>query len=114
MATAPPEMVRSPVKLFAPVSVCVPDPTFVKASAAVPSRITPLKVVELFSVPLVSVAALAALLVMVPAPASDPMLFEKPPRSSVPPLAAVTDELLPNADVDPARNVPPLTAVVPV
>ena len=103
----------APVNVSAFVSVNVPDPACAKLSAPVPSCNTPPNVVLALSPPLVSVAA-APVSVTVPAPASEPMLLENPPRSSVAPLATVTAELEPKADVEPACSAPALTVVAPV
>ena len=100
--------------MLAPESVSEPVPVFVSAVTLAPSLTTPEKVVEVLSPPVVSVAgALTPLLVTkLPAtPASEPMLLEKPPRSSVAPLATVTAELEPKAVVEPACSVPALTVV---
>ena len=64
--------------------------------------------------PVVSVMAPAAELVTVPAPASAPMLWENPARSSVAPPATVTFDDEPKTLAAPAFSVPLLTVVVPV
>ena len=92
----------------------MPDPILVRPSAPAPFCNTPLKLVELLSPPVVRTAAAALLLMIDPAPESEPTLFERPCRSSVAPLATVTAELLPNALVEAAPNAPALTVVAPV
>lgn len=82
----------------------------VSAVAPVPFWIMPLKVVDVLFPPEVSVAA-APELVTIPAPASEPIEFENPARSSVAPLSTVVAEDEPNADVEPALKVPALTVV---
>ena len=95
-----------------PESVCVPVPVLVNRVVPDPFWITPLKVVEVLLPPVVSVFVVAVELLTAPLPASEPMEISKPFRSSVP--FAVTAELLPNAVVEPAFNVPALTVVAPV
>ena len=94
-----------------PENVCVPVPFFVSDSVPLVVSIEPVNVVEVLSPPVVSVTAVALLSVTIPAPASEPMLFEKPARSKYP--LKVTAELVPKALVDPAFSVPAVTAVVP-
>lgn len=85
----------------------------VSASDPAPSRIVPEKILDVLSPPVISVAA-PPLLLTVPAPASEPIAFEKPARSSTAPPATVTAELLPKALVDPACSVPASTMVGPL
>ena len=63
--------------------------------------------------PAVSVAALPEF-VTVPAPASEPKLAVKPPRSRLAPADTVIAELLPRAVAEPAFNVPEVTLVAPL
>ena len=74
----------------------------------------PEKAVVALAPPVVKVTAAAALSVIVPEPAREPMLTELPARSRVEAPATDTAELLPNAVADPACNVPALTVVAPV
>ena len=96
-----------------PESSNKPVPVLVSAIDPAPFPIVPEKIVEVLSPPAVSVAA-PPLLVRVPAPASEPMAFEKPATSSTALLATVTAELLPKALVEPACKVPASTTVGPV
>ena len=70
----------------------------------------PENVVLVLSMPVVSVAEPS---VTAPAPASEPMVWLKPARLSVAPLATVNALLAENALVAPAASVPALTAVAP-
>src|SRR5262245_34322608 len=112
ICSVPALMVLPPVKVLTPVRVRVPVPDLVRLVVEVPpSWITPLKVVEVLLAPAVNVAVEAPLLVTVPAPASDPIAWPKPLRSSVPvTVNALADE---NVLVAPACRVPPLMVVEP-
>ena len=112
--SVPAVRVVTPVKVFVPDRVRVPAPALVSESRllALPSLITPEKVVFVEDVT-VSVAE-APVLVMMPPPSSEPMLFELPPRSRVAPALTVMGALAPKAELDPAFSVAPLTVVPPV
>ncbi len=73
-----------------------------------PFWITPEKVVFVEDMT-VSVAE-APVLVMMPPPSSEPMLFELPPRSRVVPALTVMGALVPKAELDPAFSVAPLAS----
>ena len=73
--------------------------------------IAPEKVVLVLSTPVVRIAAPS---VTAPAPASEPMVWLKLFRSSVPPLATVNELNGEKALTAPACSVPTLTAVAPV
>ena len=83
----------------------------VKPSAPVPSMILPENAVEVLSAPAVNVAAVALLFFTVPEPASEPIVFEKPARSSV--ALTVKAEAAEKPVVDPATSVPLETSVAP-
>src|SRR5262245_11857197 len=109
--SVPPLTVVAPAYVLVPDSVNVPVPVLVRLVVA--PWIAPLKVVELLSPPVVSVAAVTLVLVTLPAPASEPIDELKPLRSSVakaPTVNALADE---NPVCDPARRVPALTLVAP-
>src|SRR5215813_4714374 len=99
----------------------MPAPTLVRPVVLVPSLITPAKVVELLSPPVVSVAAAVPLLVTtpLPLPASDPIVEVLPLRSSVvvvrvvAPVPTVNAELPDRPVVEPACSVPSTTVVAP-
>ena len=103
-----------PEYVLAPDKISVPVPVFVRATAPLPFWMMPENVVELLLPPAVRMTAPAALLVTVPAPASEPMTSLKPPRSNVAPAATVTALAEPIALVMPSRSVPALIAVAPV
>ncbi|GJD43424.1 hypothetical protein AFCDBAGC_1276 [Methylobacterium cerastii] len=102
--------------MLAPDSVSVPVPAWLSAivPAALPSRMIPEKVVAVFRVPAVSVAPALPLLVTLPAPASDPIVCEKPPRSRVAPVPTETALFPPKLLVVPPRSVPAKIVVAPV
>ena len=95
------------------MTVKVPVPALTNASVPVPFCITPENVVLVLSPPDVSVAALPEF-VTVPAPESEPTLFEFPAMSNTAPAATVRAELLPSAPAEPAFSVPAVTEVAPV
>ena len=103
----PPLIVVPPKYVLAPDSVSVPAPILV--SPPMPD-IVPENVVLVLSLPVVSVAEPS---VTLPAPASEPMVWLKPSRSSVAPLATVNALPAENAFAAPACSVPALTAVAP-
>ena len=74
-------------------------------------EIAPEKVVLVLSLPVVSVAAPS---VTLPAPASEPIVWLKPLKSSVAPDATVNALNGENAFAAPACSVPALTLVAPV
>ncbi|GJD43416.1 hypothetical protein AFCDBAGC_1268 [Methylobacterium cerastii] len=81
---------------------------------ALPSWMIPEKVGEAFRPPVVSVAAVPLLLVTVPAPASEPIASEKPPRSRLAPVP--TETALPALKLllAPPLSVPAEIVVAPV
>ena len=87
----------------------MPLPTLVKPSAPVPSMILPENAVDVLLPPAVNVAAVGLLFSTVPVPASEPIVFEKPPRSSV--ALTVKAEVVEKAVADPAASVPPEISV---
>ena len=91
----------------------MPVPDLVRLSMPVPSWMTPLKMVEVLLAPVVKVAG-APLSVTVPAPASEPIAWLKPPRSRNAPEATPTALAAENVLMAPAANVPPLIVVAPV
>ena len=93
--------------MLAPSSVNAPPPTLV--SPPLPP-IAPENVVLVPSLPVVSVADPN---VTLPAPASEPMVWLKPARSSVAPPATVNALTGAKAFAAPACSVPALTAVAP-
>ena len=98
-----------------PVSVVVPVPSLVSAVVLVPSWMTPLNVVLVLLPPSLSVALAATpLLVTVPAPASDAIVWLKPPRSRNAPEATVTALLALKVLVAPPRSVPAEIVVAPL
>ena len=102
-----------------PLKVRVPVPVLVRARVPEPFSITPAKLVEVMSPPVVSVAVVRVVeFVTRPVPltaeAREPMATLLPARSSVVPVDKVTAEPVPKALVLPAFNVPALTVVVPV
>ncbi len=99
--------VVAPECVLAPESVNVPLPTL--TSEPLPP-IVPAKVVLLLSAPVDSVAPPS---VTVPAPASEPMVWSKPLRSTVAPAAMVTALAAGKASAAPACSVPTLTMVAP-
>ena len=102
----PPVTVVPPEYVFVPESVSVPLPILVSASVPDPSWIVPLNV-PVSPFPLViSVTGKAALLVTTPPPASDPMAWLKPARSSVAPEAMLNALVTENVFAAPARSVP--------
>src|SRR5579871_202271 len=100
-------MIVEPVYEFAPASVNVPLPFFVKPP--LPLMLPP-NVVLVLSPPVVNRADPSE---TVPAPARDATVWLKPLRSSVAPPATVVADPDANAFAAPARSVPPLTVVVP-
>ena len=92
----------------------MPVPALVRASVPLPSAATPEKAVEVLLPPEVSVTAPAALLVTLPAPASEPIVSLKPFRSNVAPPATVSALLAPTALAMPSLRVPALIVVTPV
>ena len=102
-----------------PLKVRVPVPVLVRARVPEPFSITPAKLVEVMSPPVVSVAVVNAVeFVTRPVPPSAearvPMATLMPARSSVAPVDKVTAEPVPKALVLPAFKVPPLIVVAPV
>jgi len=92
MLTVPLVIVVPPENVFAPVRVSVPAPTLIKAnvpvSPTVESEMTPENAGGLeLSLPIVSVTFVPLLLVMLPYPVSEPMLWLKPFRAQVAPAA---------------------------
>ncbi len=92
-----------------PESVKTPLPSLVRLSVLLPFWIVPENVVDVLSPPVVSVAGnVAPLLVTVPDPVSEPMVWLKPPRSSVPGAFTVIRLVAPNTLVVlPAVSTPP-------
>ena len=92
-----------------PLSVKTPVPSLVRLSVLLPFWIVPENVVDVLSPPVVSVAGnVAPLLVTVPDPVSEPMVWLKPPRSSVPGAFTVIRLVAPNTLVVlPAVSTPP-------
>ena len=102
-----------------PLKVWVPVPVLVRATVPEPFSITPAKLVEVLSPPVVSVAVVKAVeFVTRPVPpraeAREPMVTLMPARSKVAPVDKVSAEPAPKALVLPAFKVPPLTVVAPV
>ena len=91
----PPSTVIGPVKASLLFRVSVPEPTLVRPSVRPsPSSISPLNVVLVLSPPTVSVSLpLDPVVVTKPLPVSDPMLWLKPPRLSVPLAVTLKAEL---------------------
>ena len=89
----------------------MPEPVLVKPSAPVPSMILPENAVDVLSPPAVNVTAVTLLFFTVPEPASEPIVLEKPARSSV--VLTVKAEAAEKPVVDPAASVPPETSVAP-
>ena len=106
-ASVPPLIVVPPKYVLAPDSVSVPAPILVRPPMP---NIVPENAVLVLSLPVVSVAEPS---VTLPAPASEPIIWLKPSRSSVAPLATVNALPAENAFVAPACSVPALTAVAP-
>ncbi len=106
-ASVPASIVVPPKYVLAPASVSVPAPILV--SPPMPD-IVPENVVLVLSLPVFSVAEPS---VTLPAPASEPMVWLKPSRSSVAPLATANALPAENAFAVPACRVPALTAVAP-
>ena len=98
----------APEYVLLPESVNVPAPTLVSPPPT--PDIVPANVVLVLSLPVVSVAEPS---VTLPAPASEPMVWLKPARSSV--ALPATVNALPDAKAlaAPACSVPALTAVAP-
>ena len=97
----------------------VPVPALVRATVPEPFSITPAKLVEVLSPPVVSVAVVNAVeFVTRPVPPSaearKPMATLLPARSNVAPVDKVTAEPAPKALVSPAFKMPPLIVVAPV
>ena len=97
----------------------VPVPALVRATVPEPFSITPAKLVEVLSPPVVRVAVVRVVeFVTRPVPltaeAREPMETLMPARSSVAPVDKVTAEPVPKALVLPAFKVPPLIVVAPV
>ena len=103
-----------PEYVLVPARVAMPVPALVRATVALPSLSVPVKLVVVLLPPVVSVIEPAAVLVTVPAPASDPIVSEKPARSTVAPDATVTALLGPMPLAIASLTVPLLTAVAPV
>ncbi|GJD43423.1 hypothetical protein AFCDBAGC_1275 [Methylobacterium cerastii] len=102
--------------MLAPDSVSAPVPDWVRAvvPAALPSWMIPEKVVAAFRPPVVSVEATPPPLVTVPAPESEPVVCEKPPRSRVAPVPTETALRVPRLLVAPLCSVPAVIVVAPV
>src|SRR3990167_3607973 len=99
-------IVVPPLYVFAPDKVCVPLPAFTKLPV---SLITPEKVVELLSAPVVNVPEPNNTL---PLPASEPMVSVISFKSNIP--SAVTAVLSDNRPEPLNCNVPALIVVVPL
>ena len=116
--------------MLVPVSVSVPGPTMARVSGPVqPSTIAPSKEVEVPSRPVANVPGVVALLLIVPAPVTEPTV-SVPPLTVMAPLSATVPLMVPvppssapaatvmapaEAEVVPlTSSVPALTAVVPV
>ena len=102
-----------------PLKLRVPVPVLVRARVPEPFSITPAKLVEVLSPPVVSVAVVRVVeFVTRPVPPSAearvPMATLMPARSSVAPVDKVTAEPAPKALVSPAFKMPPLIVVAPV
>src|SRR3990167_1534821 len=101
-------IVVPPLYVFAPDKVCVPLPAFTKLPV---SLITPEKVVELLSPPVVNVPEPK---VTLPAPANEPMVSDTSFKSNVP-LAPTVIAVESDNRPEPLNcNVPALIVVVPL
>ena len=106
--------VVAPVYVLALSRLNVPLPALLIARVPEPFWMTPLNVVEALLPPVVRVIAPAEVLVTVPADESEPIVADRPPRSSVAPPATITSDAAESALAEPALMVPALIVVVPV
>jgi len=106
------EIVNTPVNVFPPLKVKVPEPVFV--TALLPD-ITPLYVVDVLSPPAVNVLAASDPRLIEPAPAIEPTVSLRLARSNVAPDATDTaDEFEMRSSADASASVPAEIVVAPV